>query len=226
MAVAHLALDADVSGESAHRALAVHVVRDELVEVAARLARDAQTGDESVVERDVREREVVRVGDGEAAGEPVAVDVAALDEEVLVVVDRPVGVVDGERVVVRRAVPEHDVLHLRARHEVRGGVHRERAVVGDAEHRRDVVLALGDAQHAVRRGGDRAHEARGVVRLAREAREVREVRVPVAGHGGRRNRRRQDGGFSCERRCLTNHFEECFHFQFAFLLNYNLIGTR
>ena len=94
MAVGDLAVDADVAGEPAHRALAVDVVRDELVEVAAGLARDAEAGDEAVVERDVREREVVRVGDGEAAREPVAVDVAALDEEVRVVVDRPVGPVD------------------------------------------------------------------------------------------------------------------------------------
>ena len=200
MAVAHLALDSDVPCEAALRAFAVHVVGDELVEMPARLARDAQSGDEAVVQRDVGEREVVRVCDGEAAREAVAVDVAALDEDVQVVVDGAVWIVHGERVVIRGTVPEHDILHLRPRHQVRCGMHRERATVGDQEHGGDVILPLGDVQHAVRRDGDRAHEARRIVCLAGKAREVRETYVPFF-----RSAERAPGGHHADHQHFPHH---------------------
>ena len=67
------------------------VVGHEFVEIALLAARDLQPDAASVVERDVREREVMRVREAQAAREPVPVDVPAPDEEAEVVVDRPSG---------------------------------------------------------------------------------------------------------------------------------------
>ena len=140
---------------------------------------------------------MVGVGEGKAAGEAVAVDVAALDEQVGIVIDRAVGIENAGRMIIRRAIPEHDIFHLRPRHEMRRRMHRQRAAVRDVDHRGDVILALGDAQHAVRRGRDSPHEARRIVRLPCQPREVREIRVPYSdcaggvASGGKTSRKRK-----------------------------------
>ena len=177
VAVGDADVDADVPGKPLHVALGVDVVGHEFVEIALLAARDLQPDAASVVERDVREREVMRVREAQAAREPVPVDVPAPDEEAEVVVDPPVRLEERERDVVAGRRPREEEVHLPRRDKMRGGMHLKRAAVRDDERRGNCVLAPRHLQNAVRGRVDRTAEARRVVRLARTAREVRQVRV-------------------------------------------------
>ena len=85
----------------------------------------------AVVQRNVRQREVMIALDAEAGCKAAAIEVAALDEEIQVIEILAVLVVNDEILILRAAVVGQQEFHLGHGAQARTLVHQNRAEVAD-----------------------------------------------------------------------------------------------
>ena len=151
--------DADVAAKPLHGALAVHVIADQLIDMSAAASAYVQAVLYAVVQRSIRQREMMRVGNGQAAGKTVALDIAAADEQAEIIVHRAVFIKQRQLMVIPLCgIFQHEI-HAALRNQPRRRMHIQRAAVPDVQGPINGVIALGDTQNAVGRGVNSALDA-------------------------------------------------------------------
>ena len=111
--VGRLAIDADVSGKPANSAFAVNVVGDKLIKMAACFSRDAKSSSRSIVQCNISKSEMMRVGNRKTACQSIAVDIAAFNKEICIVIDGTVGIENGRRIPFDERMIIEDALKRR-----------------------------------------------------------------------------------------------------------------